>query len=117
MNEQRALHALMAGGWRDVAYRPFREGIEICDMYEDGAHVALLRYQPGAQVPRHRHQGLETVIVLQGSQSDEGGTYGAGTCVFNPRGSEHSVWSDEGCVVLIQWVQPVYFIDESETLV
>jgi anti-sigma factor ChrR (cupin superfamily) len=54
--------------------------------------------------------GLETILVLEGSQSDERGTYDAGTLVFNPAGTVHRVWSDEGCVVLIQWAKPVEFV-------
>ena len=40
-------------------------------------------------------------------QSDETGDYGAGTYIVNAAGTEHSVWSDTGCVVLIQWDRPV----------
>jgi anti-sigma factor ChrR (cupin superfamily) len=56
------------------------------------------------------HQGLETVFVLQASQSDERGTYEKGCCVLNPTGYEHSVASENGCVVLIQWAKPVKFV-------
>ena len=45
--------------------------------------------------------------MLDGTQSDENGDYAAGSVVFNPVGSEHSVWTREGCVVLIQWNLPV----------
>lgn len=72
--------------------------------------VALLRYQPDAAVPRHRHLGLETIVVLEGSQSDERGRYETGAVVLNPEGSEHSVWSEDGCVVLIQWDRPVELV-------
>jgi anti-sigma factor ChrR (cupin superfamily) len=72
--------------------------------------VALLRYAPGASVPRHRHLGLETILVLSGTQNDDSGAYGTRTIVFNPAGSEHRVWSDTGCVVLIQWERPVEFV-------
>jgi anti-sigma factor ChrR (cupin superfamily) len=63
-------------------------------------------------VPRHRHAGLETIVVLDGSQSDENGDYPAGTLVLNPAGTEHSVWSTRGCVVLIQWNLPVIMLGE-----
>jgi anti-sigma factor ChrR (cupin superfamily) len=68
--------------------------------------------EPGASVPRHRHAGLETIVVLDGSQSDENGDYPVGTLVLNPAGTEHSVWSSGGCVVLIQWNLPVIFLGE-----
>ena len=64
---------LLNGGWRGLPFQPFRAGIEICPLAQDDTaiSVALLRYAPGASVPRHRHPGLETVLVLDGVQSDE----------------------------------------------
>ena len=76
--------------------------------------MAVLRYRAGASVPRHLHQGLETVLVLEGSQSDERGRYQAGAIVFNAAGTEHSVWSEDGCVVLIQWERPVLILEEDD---
>ncbi len=109
MADPRAIADLLKGGWRTAPFEPFREGVEMCRLGGDpaGASVALLRYRPGASVPLHEHPGLETVIVLDGSQSDERGLYRAGTISINPAGSRHSVWSEEGCVVLIQWEKPV----------
>jgi len=108
---------LLNGGWRLLAFAPFRPGVEMCKLVDggdDAASVAVLRYQPGAAVPWHLHQGLETVLVLEGSQSDEGGCYQAGSIVFNKAGTEHSVWSDDGCVVLIQWERPVLILQEDD---
>ena len=110
MAESRAWAELLSGGWRDAAFQPFREGVEIAWLRADSPAVALLRYAPGASVPRHRHTGLETIMVLEGAQSDERGRYAAGALVLNPEGSEHSVWSETGCVVLIQWERPVAFV-------
>jgi anti-sigma factor ChrR (cupin superfamily) len=95
-----------------MRFAPFRDGVEICRLRADDPAVALLRYAPGAAVPRHMHTGLETILVLEGAQSDERGHYPAGTLVLNPTGTEHSVWSEGGCVVLIQWERPVRFLVE-----
>ncbi len=108
---------LAAGGWRDLAYEHFREGIAVHWLLKGlptETSVAILKYQPGAKVPRHRHAGLETITVLDGVQSDENGDYAAGTVVLNPVGSEHSVWTNEGCTVLIQWNLPVVFVGEGK---
>lgn len=110
MKEPLAIAGMLHGCWRDCAFEPFREGVAICHLVQGEPGVALLRYQPGAAVPRHRHLGLETIIVLEGSQSDERGRYETGAVVLNPEGSEHSVWSEDGCVVLIQWDRPVEFV-------
>ncbi len=101
---------LLNGGWRSYAFEHFREGIEICWLKAGEPEVALLHYQPSASAPEHRHGGLETIIVLEGSQRDQHGVYPAGTVVLNPEETKHWVASDDGCVVLIQWVKPVEFL-------
>ncbi|MGV8985963.1 MAG: cupin domain-containing protein [Cypionkella sp.] len=105
------LSAFLPDAWREATYQPFREGVEISPIVDGEPAVALLRYAPGAGVPKHLHRGLETILVLEGSQSDERGTYDAGALVFNPEGSVHSVWSSTGCVVLIQWAKSVEFVE------
>ena len=74
---------------------------------------ALLRYAPGAKIPRHRHEGIERIYVLIGKQRDERGEYAAGAHVVNPPGSVHAVSSPEGCVVLVVWDRPNTFLDEN----
>jgi anti-sigma factor ChrR (cupin superfamily) len=89
--------------------------VEIAKLYEDaatGASAALLRYAPGARVPEHTHQGFEHVFVLEGEQSDDRGSYPAGTLIVNPPGSGHAVFSKNGCVALLIWQKPVQFRDE-----
>lgn len=103
------LERLKDGAWHRLPFQPFREGVEILPIRQGEPAVALLRYAPGSSVPEHQHTGLETIYVLEGSQSDERGTYPVGSLVLNPEGSRHSVWSDAGCVVLIQWERPVRF--------
>ncbi|MDO8882373.1 MAG: cupin domain-containing protein [Pseudotabrizicola sp.] len=110
MTKPKSISQLLPDGWQDMEFMPFREGVEICHLWQGIPDVALLRYAPGASVPRHRHLGLETILVLTGTQSDDTGTFGEGDLVFNPAGSEHRVWSVPGCVVLIQWERPVEFI-------
>jgi anti-sigma factor ChrR (cupin superfamily) len=93
-------------------WQPFREGVEIARLYGDGVSgpsAALLRYAPGAQLPPHRHVDYEQIIVLSGSQRDEHGSYGVGTCLIHGPGTGHQVASDEGCIVLAIWNAPVAF--------
>ena len=88
----------------------FREGIEIARLYgaaDHGPSAALLRYAPKACVPVHLHRDIEHILVLAGSQSDEDGTYCAGTLLVHGEGTQHSVASEEGCVVLAIWLAPV----------
>jgi anti-sigma factor ChrR (cupin superfamily) len=97
--------------WQDqLAWQPFHPGIEIYQLYEpqqDGSQAALLRYLPRASVPLHEHPVFEHILVLSGEQSDENGTYAAGSLVINPPGSRHSVISKTGCIVLLIWEKPV----------
>ena len=103
------LEALLKG---EVAWKPFRTGIEIHALYGEigaGRAAALLRYAPGAQLPTHRHAGFEQILVLEGAQEDDRGRYGKGTIVVNPPGSKHAVVSPEGCIVFVTWELPVEF--------
>lgn len=114
MVEPGLVRDLMAGGWAGLVFEPFREGITICSLLEGRPAIAVLRYAPGAKVPLHEHLGTEMILVLDGSQSDEHGTYRRGDMVINPMGSRHSVWSDEGCVVLLNWAAPVRFMEDDK---
>jgi len=95
-----------------LAWRPFHPGIEIALVYQDerGPAAAFLRYQPGARVGRHVHEGYEHVLVLRGSQTDAAGRHVAGTLVVNPPGSVHEIVSEDGCLVLVIWEKPVRFV-------
>jgi anti-sigma factor ChrR (cupin superfamily) len=97
----------------EIAWQPFQPGVEIHHLWGDahGASSALLRYAPGARVPLHRHEDIEEIRILRGSQQDERGVYAAGAHVFNPAGSSHSVESRDGCVALLVWRKPNTFLD------
>ncbi len=110
MAEPKSFAALLPDNWQTMPFEFFRDGVEICYLWQGGPDVALLRYAKGAYVPRHRHLGLETILVLSGSQSDENGQYFKGSIILNPAETVHSVWSEDGCTVLIQWEKPVEFV-------
>jgi anti-sigma factor ChrR (cupin superfamily) len=93
-------------------WQVLREGIEVQYLHSVPGDpiAALLRYQPGAKVPLHRHPGLEFIHVLSGSQRDAHGVYNAGCFKVNLPGTAHDLISDNGCVVLIIWETPVEFL-------
>jgi anti-sigma factor ChrR (cupin superfamily) len=105
----------LVDNWRDLPFEPFRDGVDIHHIWTGEPAVAILRYAPGSAVPRHLHTGLETILVLEGEQCDERGCYPEGSLVLNPPGSIHSVWSETGCAVLIQWEHPVKILDQEAT--
>lgn len=93
-------------------WRPLRAGVDISPLYGGGPDepaAALLRYAAGAQIPLHEHRGYEHILILSGSQRDEHGEYGTGSFLINPPGSQHSVISPGGCLVLAIWHKPVHF--------
>ena len=75
----------------------------------EGSSAALLRYQPGASVPRHQHSGYEHIFILSGSQTDESATYSKGDLLVSPPGSTHSIRSEDGCMALAIWERGVVF--------
>jgi anti-sigma factor ChrR (cupin superfamily) len=96
-----------------LVWRHFVTGVQIHRLW-GAPHTrsgALLRYSPGSKVPRHRHEGVENIYVLIGSQRDERGVYPAGSHVVNQPGSSHAVSSPEGCVVFVVWERPNTFLD------
>lgn len=110
MDNPVALHDFV-DNWRNLSFEPFREGVDIHHIRQGSPGVAILRYAPGAKVPLHLHTGLETILVLDGVQSDERGDYSKGALILNPQGTRHSVWSETGCAVLIQWERPVKILE------
>jgi anti-sigma factor ChrR (cupin superfamily) len=78
-----------------------RPGVFWKTLWEDGPHKAILmRYEPGATIPRHRHLGDEQIYVLEGSVADDTGTCTAGNYARRPPGCVHTVSSATGALVI-----------------
>ena len=84
-----------------------------------GAEVAratsIVRYAPGSGYSRHRHDGGEEILVLDGVFSDEHGGYPAGSYLRNPPGTSHQPFSKDGCTLLVKLWQ--FAADDSEQVV
>jgi anti-sigma factor ChrR (cupin superfamily) len=104
----------MADRADSLDWQPFRDGVELYQIYgtmgAEGPSACMLRFQPGAKVPRHAHTGYEHIIVLSGSQRDDRGDYEAGAILISPPGTDHAIVSDEGCIVLALYNAPVSFV-------
>jgi anti-sigma factor ChrR (cupin superfamily) len=61
--------------------------------------AALARFEPGAKLPLHRHDGDELIFVIEGSNADESGEVVAGNMNYRPNGCVHSVWTKNGATV------------------
>lgn len=85
----------------DRAWQERRPGVHWKVLWEEnGRKAVLMRYAPGATIPRHRHLGDEQIFVLEGSVSDDSGTCATGGYARRPPGCVHSVSSREGALVL-----------------
>ncbi|HUH85733.1 MAG TPA: cupin domain-containing protein [Stellaceae bacterium] len=114
MNAALILAEALSSDRRNLAWVPFRDGIDVAWLYRNGEHgpaAAYLRYAPGARVPLHLHAGYEHVLILEGSQSDKNGLHRAGTLAINPPGTSHEVLSEGGCLVLIIWERQVVLLE------
>ncbi|MEG6507624.1 cupin domain-containing protein [Methyloligella sp. 2.7D] len=115
------LHSIVLPDLRDYVsklgpedWQPFHEGVSAHWFYRDadsGASAVLLRYQPGARVAEHEHVGYEHMLVLEGDEYDEKGSYPAGSLVIHPPGTRHSPGSKTGCIALLIYEKPVRFVE------
>lgn len=71
-------------------------------LHDEAAHrrVSLARFEPGARLKSHRHNGDELVYVIEGSNADESGELVAGNLSYRPNGCTHSVWSVNGATAI-----------------
>ena len=96
----------------DLTWEPLREGIDISRIYStpSGPALAFVRFEPGAILPRHDHDGFEHILILRGGQQDDNGDHQTGALILHPPGTSHQVASRDGCVVLAYWEKPVRFV-------
>lgn len=94
-------------------WKPFRPGVTAHWLYEEkegGPIAVLLRYEAGARVPVHEHPGYEHMLVLEGDEYDEEGSYPSGSFVIHPPGTRHSPGSVGGCIALLIYEKAVRFV-------
>jgi anti-sigma factor ChrR (cupin superfamily) len=66
-----------------------------------GAQTYLVKFGAGVHFPAHHHDGLETVLLMAGSYTDDAGkTYGTGDIHLMEPGTAHAftITEDEDCV-------------------
>jgi putative transcriptional regulator len=89
-----------------IPWQPLAPGVRFHVHREDpdrGVRGCLIWASPGARHGRHRHQGFENILVLQGRLRDERGEYGPGEICRSAPGSVHSeeVVAEEDCVCYV----------------
>ena len=102
---------------QDMEWKPTPfEGVSIKALYEDktlGELTCLLKWEPGAHLPFHKHPAIEQTFVLEGSFYDHDGIARAGEYAWRKPGSFHETHSDEGAVILAIYRKPNIFFDKS----
>ena len=84
-------------------------------LYEDkekGESTVLIKLEPGATLPYHKHPELEQAYVLEGSMYDHDGTCSAGEYVWRKAGSLHENHSDTGAVLLAVYRKQNIFVNK-----
>ncbi len=83
----------------DLEWQQARPLVKMKTVWEDkesGRKAVLIRFEPGAELPLHRHKGDEYSFVIEGAISDEAGTTTAGNFTIRPNGCVHRVTSKNG---------------------
>jgi anti-sigma factor ChrR (cupin superfamily) len=86
----------------DIPWSEGIPGVKQKLIWQDKAtkrRAALARFEPGAKLPMHRHDGDELIFVIEGSNADESGEVVAGNMNYRPNGCVHSVWTSNGATV------------------
>ncbi|HUA32954.1 MAG TPA: cupin domain-containing protein [Candidatus Binataceae bacterium] len=87
----------------EVEWSPLAPGAKVKLLWTDAAtkrRAQIIRFEPGAALPMHRHVGDELIYVIEGAISDEHGTTAAGCVGYRPNGCVHSVGSRNGATAL-----------------
>ncbi len=101
-----AASSILRHDFNDIAWKRLSKRVEqfVVPGFKQGRTWArLFRFQPGTVLPRHRHQGDEFVVVLQGAYLDRSARFAVGDFAENDPSVVHelSVDGDEPCVALI----------------
>jgi quercetin dioxygenase-like cupin family protein len=102
---------------QDLEWTPIQiEKVSIKVLYEDkdlGESTVLLKLEPGAVIPFHRHPELEQAFVLEGSMYDHDGICRKGEYVWRKADSFHENRTDEGAVILAVYREQNVFMNNS----
>jgi anti-sigma factor ChrR (cupin superfamily) len=104
----------------EMDWKPTRfEKVSIKVLYEDperGEMTCLLKLEPGAHIPFHKHPEIEQTLVLEGSVEDHDGVATAGDYIWRKPGSLHDNTSPRGAVLFAVYRKPnLYYHAMKET--
>lgn len=101
--------------WKSTRF----EKVSIKVLYENpdrGEMTCLLKLEPGAYIPFHKHPEIEQTLVLEGSVEDHDGIGTAGDYIWRKPGSLHDNRSPSGAVLFAVYRKPnIYYHATKET--
>ena len=96
--------------WTDLPFKGVTGKILLQDD-KKGVVTALVRMEPGAEIPFHEHTGIEQTFMLEGSLEDAEGACPAGHYVWRPRGNRHVARSPNGALMIVIFEAPNEYLD------
>lgn len=98
-DDEQKVVSTSAGAWSPGLV----DGLSVMPLHQYGTEgVALVRWAPGTTFHRHQHWSGEEILVLDGVFQDEHGAYPAGSWLRSPHGSQHTPFSDTGCLIYVK---------------
>jgi putative transcriptional regulator len=102
-----ALHAALNGHFDHVPWRRVAAGVWHCPIsLSEGVSgdLRLVKVAPGTKLPKHGHGGSELTLILDGSYTDEFGTFRCGDVADLGDDVEHCPVADpvHGCICLTE---------------
>ena len=84
-----------------------RKVLEFVNHPRMGRETSILKLEPGTSLPTTTWAERLDFFVIEGSCSDEHGSYGKHTFVRQPPGTTQSLRSQEGCTLYMKWRVPI----------
>jgi quercetin dioxygenase-like cupin family protein len=102
---------------QDMEWTPTQlDKVSIKVLYENkelGESTVLLKLEPGAVIPFHKHPELEQALVLEGSMYDHDGICRKGEYVWRKANSFHDNRTDEGVIIFAVYRKQNVFVNHS----
>lgn len=77
---------------------------------EQNVRASLLHIDKNGRIPEHQHKGYELTLLLDGSFSDETGTYHKGDFIWLDGEQSHSPYTEKGCLCYAVQDAPLHFV-------
>ncbi|WP_170604284.1 cupin domain-containing protein [Ruegeria arenilitoris] len=111
MKPIQATERLVANIYDKTAYIPYdpdgssETGTHFIQLNPDAVRDVgfyIYRMEPGSSSTPHRHGGAEEFLIIQGELIDNDGTvYKQGDVVWLAKGTEHSSYTETGCLIAV----------------